>query len=141
MTDTEIIITKEALAQHIEETVQYQLNSWLGTDGSKPCIYAKPTLANGIYMGIVDGLRLDKIPLQKNTDIVAKIVLDYVKKTYPELAPDYSGINDDDDPEDVVEKVCEAILKSAGATAYSVVLEIVDDIVQSDGWKITPLED
>ena len=86
-------------------------------------------------------MRLGKIPLQKNTDTVSKIVLDYVKKTYPELAPDYSGINDDDEPEDVVEKVCEAILKSANATAYSVVLDIVDDTVQSDGWKITPLED
>ena len=141
MTDAEIIISQEALARHIEETVQYQLNSWLASDSSRPRIYAKPTLANGIYMGIIDGLRLGKIPLQKNTDTVSKIVLDYVKKTYPELAPDYSGINDDDEPEDVVEKVCEAILKSANATAYSVVLDIVDDTVQSDGWKITPLED
>lgn len=141
MTDTEIIISQEALARHIEETVQYQLTSWLASDGSRPRIYAKPTLANGIYMGIIDGLRLGKLPIRKNTETVSKIVLDYVKKTYPELAPDYSGINDDDDPEDVVEKVCEAILKSANATAYSAVLNIVDDIVQSDGWKITPLED
>lgn len=141
MTNTEIIITKEALAQHIEETVQYQLNSWLTADNPKPCIYSKPTLANGIYMGIIDGLRLWKLPIQKNADTVSKIVLNYVRKTYPELAPDYSGISDDDDPEDVVEKICEAILKSANATAYSVKLNIVDDIVQSDGWKIEPIKD
>ena len=53
MTDAEIIISQEALARHIEETVQYQLNSWLASDSSRPRIYAKPTLANGIYMGLL----------------------------------------------------------------------------------------